>query len=1485
MQDHRLNRSRAAAFSSRPVVSPVSRQGRRMRPLVLAMAAASLVSALPELAVAQALPTGMTVVQGQASANTAGNTMTVTNSAGAVLNWSSFSIGSGQTVRFQQPSASSQVLNRVVGNDPSQIFGNLSSNGKVWLLNPNGVLFGADARIDVAGFVASTLNLADSDWAAGRYRFTAVTGARGDVVNDGEIRTPLGGRVMLLSSNDVTNRGLIDAPSGQVVLAAGQSIEVVDTGAPNIALNVTAPQGQALNLGTVSAAGGRIDVQAGIVNQQGLMRADGVSGGAGGSIVLSGNTVNLATASTTRASGASGGFVQAQAAGGTTLVDGAIDVSGSAGSGGNVRLLGRQVGLTDHASVQASGASGGGTVLVGGGAQGRDASVPNAESTYMSGTAAIHADATANGDGGHVVLWGDVGTRAYGSFSARGGAQGGNGGLIETSGGWLDSRPVSVDVRAPAGKAGTLLLDPNDVTITATSIDTNVTGAPNFTTTGDSALISTDTLDALLNNGTNVTITTGSAGTNAQAGDVTFASSVGVAPNVPVSLTVNAQHDIIATGVTIGSSGAAMSVNLLAGQGGSGTVNLNTGRIATNGGSFTSTGNFQAAQFGIDTGGGAMQITAPNFSLGLFSSLGSGTVNIHADTVNIDSTSSINSGAVGDGIVIQGASSNFVNSFTNASSASLNVAQGRWLVYASNPGVVSDGGLIYNFVVYGGPAPGTPLPDTTNNGFIYNVSPTLTLGTTSTPTKVYDQSTFISLASNGVSVTGGLINGDTASISSNPSDQSGNFSDPNAGTGKAIAFNPAALFVSDSQGRTVYGYQVTGLSGNITPRLVSAGGTTSNKVYDGTTAATVSGWSVVGLLTGDAVTFDPGTATFSDRNVGTGKSITTSAALTGAQAGNYTLAATASPADITPRPVTITGTASDKVYDGTTAASVAWSIGGLVAGDNLAVSATPANFSDPNVGTNKTVAASGVGLSGSDVGNYTLVGTSLGTASITPATLTYTAAPVQLTLGQVLPSVFDGTVTGFVGGDTLATATTGSAVFVADASSPPPVGTYAIDGTGLTAANYVFAQADGNATALRVIPLTVNPGDPSTVALGNGIQAVQPTGPAPGSPGVVDGFQAMQPNPQTGQVTFTAQPYGTMSPDSVGAVLSARNDYKQSIFANAISELEKNPGMADLPGCETAEQLNTGNCLLTDKLKRQLEAQGGGKAEAVASAQPANGAIKPPTPAAPTSVPKPVAATPLLGKLRPVKTAALPEIRRKVAVVIGINGYGDRQIPRLDNAVNDAQALGKTFGDALGYETVLLTDASRETIVATLNRLALTLKPQDSVVVYYAGHGELVPSTGLGYWLPSNADSQNPRSWLSNADIGKLLGQFDASQIALISDSCYSGSLVGNERIGPTTQSVDPRQLLSRRTAVAMSSGGNEPVADSGKQGHSPFAWSLMQSLNQLQGWQPGGNVFERVRFAVARELPQRPKYGAAPFSGHEAGSDYLFERRQLGSD
>ena len=119
-----------------------------------------------------------------------------------------------------------------------------------------------------------------------------------------------------------------------------------------------------------------------------------------------------------------------------------------------------------------------------------------------------------------------------------------------------------------------------------------------------------------------------------------------------------------------------------------------------------------------------------------------------------------------------------------------------------------------------------------------------------------------------------------------------------------------------------------------------------------------------------------------------------------------------------------------------------------------------------------------------------------------------------------------------------------------------------------------------------------------------------------------------------------------------------------------------------------------------------------------------------------------------------------------------------------------------------------------------------------------------------------------------------------AKQVMLVSDSCYSGSLAGSEKV--QVSETDTAALLSRRAAVVMSSGGDEPVSDEGHEGHSIFAWHFMKALKDLDNWQLGGSLFARVRLAVSKEFPQTPQYGASRAAGHTGNTDYLFERREF---
>jgi hypothetical protein len=769
----------------------------------------------------------------------------------------------------------------------------------------------------------------------------------------------------------------------------------------------------------------------------------------------------------------------------------------------------------------------------------------------------------------------------------------------------------------------------------------------------------------------------------------------------------------------------------------------------------------------------------------------------------------------------------------------------------------------------------------------------------------------------------------------------GAFSSKNVGT-RSVTLSGLALGGTDGGNYTAV--PSSALTADITPAVLAISGVTANnKVYDATTAATLGGTATAAAFGSDVVGVG-GTpvATFSSKNVGTGKAVAVSGyALTGADAANYSVAQPAGlTADVTPATLLISGvTAASKVYDGTAAATINGTPGVAALGSDVVIvaGAPTASFASKDVGTGKTVLISGLGLSGTDASNY-LVGTGalVATADITPATLTYLATPVAQTAGLAIPPL-TGTVGGFVAGESAQTATTGTAAFTTSATIASAAGRYAIVGSGLAATNYVFVQDAGNATAL-----TLNSSQPEVIVAKTSVEAApqqalqlmaRPTPPAdPGLGGVVD----LVPPPSKGSTGSTesasstavaaaatsASPSSTpsatalaaptafepvtlsdLSVDALAGMLDARVQYKKVLFADAIAALEKNAALADMPPCRTRTEAAAGGCIVTAALKRELQAKST-RPDATASAAPTPApaaapapalapapAAAPATAAAPAPAPA-VAAAPatvfdpsapplLTANARRVINASLPQIQRKVALVIGIDRYDDPSIPALANAVGDARAIGKVLESQLGYETVVLENATKKSVVTALNALAVELGPKDSVVLYYAGHGELVEATKLGYWQLSDSDPKRPETWLSNADIGKMVAQLEASQVALISDSCYSGSLVTDQRIRAASAAIDPAQVLSRKSVVVMSSGGNEPVADAGKQGHSPFAYSLINNLRQLAAWQPGGNVFERVRFAVAKELPQRPQYGAFAAGGYQGG-DYLFEQRQL---
>ncbi len=419
---------------------PQARRGslrRRFRPATLALALASAFGG--PSGQAQSLPVGGVAVHGQAAISTpAPNQLRVVTHNGAgtnhsAINWQSFSVSPGSSATFVQPSAASVSINRVVTNTPSALFGNLSSNGRLVLVNPSGIAVGAGAVIDTAGFTASALRMNDADALAGRLRFgdaNASMGGASGITVGGRITARQGDVVLVAPNIDIGGSALLQAPNGSTILAAGQQVEITGRGLEGITLVVQAPADQVRNLGRLE--GNAAGIFAGTLRHSGEIRA---------------TTATL-----------DGGVVVLKASG-DAIVEGSGKVLATGGRGGQVDVLGQRVAVTDQALIDVSGTQGGGTIRVGGDYQGKNPDVPNASTTFVGAQATLKADATGQGTGGRVIVWSDDATVVAGAISARGGNQGGSAGFVETSG----KRGLSVAQAPSLGAGGLWLLDPTDL--------------------------------------------------------------------------------------------------------------------------------------------------------------------------------------------------------------------------------------------------------------------------------------------------------------------------------------------------------------------------------------------------------------------------------------------------------------------------------------------------------------------------------------------------------------------------------------------------------------------------------------------------------------------------------------------------------------------------------------------------------------------------------------------------------------------------------------------------------------------------------------------------------------------------------------------------------------------------------------------------------------------------------------------------------------
>lgn len=389
----------------------------RLNPVTQALA--GVAAAIPALAFAQ-MPTGGNVVSGGATitAPDANHTVIQQTTGKAIINWDSFSIGQNGYVQFIQPGSSAIALNRVVGADPSSILGNLSANGQVFLVNPNGIFFGAGSVVNVAGIVATTLNISDADFLAGNYRFVK-GGSDARVVNAGTINAANGGYVVL-AGDYVSNAsgGVVDAQLGTALLASGNALTLELEGNSLVRYAVDEATVAHLagvdNAGSILANGGRVimtakvagDLASMVVNNTGLVQAQ--------------STVER------------DGIVYLVGEGGSVANAGKVDVSAQAGAKGG------------HVDIVA------------------DGDIVHAAGSVID----ISGAATGSSNAGSVYTWADGANRfnSGATIVGKGGAEGGNGGFVELSGNKVVYRGL-LDLTAVAGTAGWLLVDPTEITI------------------------------------------------------------------------------------------------------------------------------------------------------------------------------------------------------------------------------------------------------------------------------------------------------------------------------------------------------------------------------------------------------------------------------------------------------------------------------------------------------------------------------------------------------------------------------------------------------------------------------------------------------------------------------------------------------------------------------------------------------------------------------------------------------------------------------------------------------------------------------------------------------------------------------------------------------------------------------------------------------------------------------------------------------------
>ncbi|EMX0439969.1 filamentous hemagglutinin N-terminal domain-containing protein, partial [Salmonella enterica] len=671
----------------------------------LALLTGFIISLFPGGVVAADLPIGGQIVGGQGSISTSGNQMTIhQQTQNMATNWHSFDVGKNSIVQFVQPDSSSVALNRVTGASGSQIMGTLKANGQVFILNPSGVLFGKDARVNVGGLVASTKNINTADFMKGQYTLSGEGNPGAQVVNQGSLTTTKGGYIVLAGER-VSNSGVTTTPGGKMVLAAGKTVtlQLDNGGLTSVSVNGSVVNALVENQGLISATDGRVFLTAKgqdmllntVVNNSGTIEAKGLAS-RGGEIVLDGGESGVVSQS------------------GQLLAD------SHTGQGGKVILEGQNIYLAGGSLTSATGQTGGGEVYVGGGWQGKDSRIKNASKVVMDKAVTVDVSATDAGNGGTAVLWSDDYTNFRGSILAQGGAQSGNGGRVETSSHRNLQVSGTADASARAGHGGEWLLDPTDVTITGTGTDTGVrtTGKGSdlkldtdtehlFTPTASGAQILNTSIENQLNNGTAVIVKTSGFDVSGQSGNITVNANITKTGGADAALTLEADGNITVN-KNITSTVGRLNISLLAAGSDSGRIQVLNSTLNSNGGNIT-LGQLNPTTVAEDgssiSNPNALTVKVNNSTLNASATTGSaGDILISARNPNVNLSQAKYNNTVRNGAVMLELSGNSVLSggsvTLNAEQSGGNASQLPW--YLNNATVNATGDILFSAKMTGG---------------------------------------------------------------------------------------------------------------------------------------------------------------------------------------------------------------------------------------------------------------------------------------------------------------------------------------------------------------------------------------------------------------------------------------------------------------------------------------------------------------------------------------------------------------------------------------------------------------------------------------------------------------------------------------------------------------------------------------------------------------------------------------------------------------